>query len=339
MPWDIVTTSNSEADPTTAHIRRKLTAFIAGNWEKLDTVAASWRRSRNWIPCPFSIAMPDDPKKRKLTTAEEGAEVLLSRVLPYAKEQDAREVRFEGFGTSASGDSELRLFHFSCRPFEDAEEEGGKAPAEKLSNVAIDAANVLKDMVTRLDSHLEKHHVRELALLDKMLAMADKNRESAETIIGGMKIEREMRQDAQEHEARMANDREHNASIDKLIGVMGPPISNLLATLLAKKLGLDGKAFSGSFAARLTEIMRHVHDSADGATKFAKLEAALGTDAWDVLKAMSKAGSDEAFKALGGKFLEALGGDAKSRMEKVAGIVGQNVAMALLKLISDAGLL
>lgn len=338
MPWDIITTASGDADPGTAYLKRKLVEFIRANFDRLESVCAQWRRGSKWIPIPFAIAMPKEEKKKKLTSPEEGAELLWSKAIAYATEHDAREVRFEGFGSSASGDSALRLFFFSCKPFEaqDEEKEGKK---EKLDNVAIEAANVLKDLVERMGIHLDKHHARELGLLDKAIALLEKNTATTEQFVIGLSHAREMQRDTFEHEERMESAKHNAETIDKLTKTFGGPLGNVLERWLAKTLGLDAQAFTGSFAQRLLAIVKHIHESENGEKKLEQVKTILGDDAWSVLQSMSRAANDDAFRALGEKFLDLLGDEAKPKLQQIAAVIGQGPAVALLKLIQDAGLL
>lgn len=338
MPWDIITNTSEDADPTTAFLRKKLVESIRAHFDKLDTVCAQWRRGSKWVPVPFAIAMPKDVKQRKASSPEEGGEMLWSRVIAYATENNAKEIRFEGFGSSASGDSAQRLFFFSCKPFE-AHEDEARSTKEKLDDIAIEAVKVMKDLIEGLDGHLNKHRTFELNLLDKCSTLVEKNTATTEQFVTGLGHARDMQRDVHEHEERMESARQNAETIDKLMKTLGGPLGSVLEKWLAKTLGLDQSLLTGTFAQRLTAIIKHVSTMPDGEQRLAKLKELLGDEAWSVLQNMSRATNDDGFRAMGEKFLEVLGEDAKPKFQQVPAIMGQGPAVALLKLIHDAGLL
>jgi len=339
MPWEIVTSASTDADPGTAHFKRKLLENIRTHFDKLDTVCAQWRRGSKWIPVPFAIALPKDAKQRKTSSPEEGADLMWSRTIACETEHEAKEVRFEGFGSSASGDSELRLFHFSCKPFE-ANEEEAKTSKEKLDNVAIEAANVMKDLCAQLGTHLEKHHGRELSILDKAIALVEKNTATTEQFVIGLGHARQMQQDTYEHEERMQAEANSAASFERVTNTFGGTLSSLLERWLSQKFNLDGSTLKGSFAQRLLAVINMVDALPDGNARLQKMHEILGDEAWSVLQAMSRATTtDDAFRAQGERFLELLGEDAKQKLQQIAMVAGEGPALALLKLIHDAGLL
>jgi hypothetical protein len=340
MPWDIVTTDSESGSPTEAHHKRRLAELMREVWERLDVVASQWRmRGSKWIPCPFSIAMPKDAKQRKLTTPEEGIAKIYAATIEHARTQGAKEVRFEGLGMSTTAETALTLFKLTFRPFDDDDDDANADPKAKMHNVAIEATVVLRDLVKDLGGIIDKHHTREMGLLDKCIGMAQANTTTTEQFVLGLRASRKMQRDTMAHEEKMESERNNAAALDKLMNTLGGPLSQLLARFLAKNLNVDEATMTGSFAKRLTAIVEGVARSDGGAEKLAKMESLLGAEPWAILKAMSKAASDDAFRAAGERFIELVGGDLGEKVKRIAAVVGEGSMLAFAKLLNDASLL
>lgn len=340
MTWVLHTTSAADADPIALHHREVLAEKIRGCLDRLDTIIVEWRRGSSWLPTPIAVSMPKEAKARKLATPEEGAKILWNRAIEYATEKEARELRFGGLGESQSGDSVQVLFRLRVKPFEAREEDDdGGDSKRKVQNVAIEAAGVLKDLVGTMETHLQKHHDREVALLDRCVSLMEKNTASIDSVIVGMAYQRQMKLDEMDHEAHMEDSRRSSATADKLIDVVKGPASNFLEAWLMQHFGLSGDVFKGeTFAKRLAAIVHGVGNAPGGDARLQKVKDIVGDEAWEVLKAMSNAASDEAFVAAGRKFLETLNPDATTKLQAAAAALGQGPAVVLLKLITDAGL-
>lgn len=337
MPWDIVTTDSESGSPTEAHHKRRLAELMREVWDRLDVVASQWRmRGSKWIPCPFSIAMPKDAKQRKLTTPEEGIAKIYAATIEHARTNGAKEVRFEGLGMSTTAETALTLFKLTFRPFDDDDDADDKS---KIANMPMEALGVLRDLVKDLGVHLDKNHSRQIELLDRNIAMANANTTTTEQFVLGLKATRKMERDRMAHEQAMESERNNTATIDKLFTTMGPPLSQLLARFLAKHLNVDEATMVGSFAKRLTAIVEGIARSDGGQEKLRQMETLLGAEPWGVLKAMSKAASDDAFRAAGERFIELVGGELGEKVKRIAAVVGEGAMLAFAKLLNDASLL
>ena len=313
------------------YYRDMLAERIRENFEQLDRVVCLWRRAGRWIPTPFAIRMPKQRAERASCSPEQGAAQLLDLAFGFARDHDARHLRFDGFGLSKREETAKVLFSIRCEPNTEPDEEDAK---RKHDNAVIDAASVLSDAVQKMGSQLDASFSRELQAVDKVIEMARDNSANTQAAIWGLAFQYRARRDEQDHAERMEEIRTSAAATDRLFDTLGGPLSNLFERWMVSKLGVDGAAFtSGTFAERLSAIVHSLGEPA-----LAECKRIVGDDAWDVLKAMSNAADDATFTAQGKRFVELLGPNPTAKFQEIARAIGQGNAAALLRLISDAGI-
>lgn len=303
-------------------------------WDQLDRVQVFWRRGGKFLPTPHYIRLPRDEKKRSVATPEKGARQLVDLAFGFARENNARFLKFEGYGLSKREETAKILFSLQCDPDTTPEKE-----SEKQTNVVVAAMGVLNDTLARMDAHLGNEHNRTMEAVGKVLEMADKNKENTNAAIYALAFKQQMQREHFEHEERMEDLRTSHETTTRFVDMVGKPFANVFEKVLNNVFRVDDEAFKGkTFASRLTAILKSVAQGDGGEAKLAKLKARIGDDAWDVLRAMSNAASDDVFTAQARKFAEMLGDDPNATMREIMGIIGEGNAMALLRLLQDAGL-
>lgn len=338
MSWQDTTTAVEFGDPVLVFYRDVLTEKIRDHFSELDRVAVLWRRSQQWIPTPIGIALPAQKNLRDKASPEEGAARLCERAFAFAEENNAKILKFEGYGSSKSGQTSKRLFSLQVRPDrgEPLDEEDSKK-SERSS--AIEAAHAVREALVSVAGMLDKSHAREMLTVDKLLAMADRQTSNTSAVIYGLMMDRQMRVDQMEHEAEMQDQRLSHETTERFLEMVGKPFGDAFEKFLARAFGLEDEAFNGkTFARRLGAIVHGVANQPDGESRLKRASELLGEDAWKVLQAMSNAESDQAFIELGKKFVEVVGPDGKDKMRLLAEILGPGAMHALLRLFDDAGL-
>ncbi len=339
MAWIEVSEAQENADPVRAFYRDQLTVKIREYFAQLDRVTLSWRRGRHWMPCPIALALPSSIKERETTVPEEGASKLVDRAITWAEENQARYLKFTGYGFSKRGETAQRLFELQVRPDTPDEPDEPANGKHTESNAAVAAAGVLNDALVNMGGMLDKSHSREMQTIDKVLQMADRQTANTSAVMFGLAMEREMKRDEHAHEREMEDKKQEHETTEKIVEMVGKPFGKALERFLARSFGLDDAAFNAkTFAGRLTAIVRGIGAQPDGEARLHKAKDLVGEDAWKVLEHMSKAGSDAAFVELGKKFLELLGPDPNPKFHKLLEILGQGPMHALLRLIDDAGI-
>lgn len=336
MAWEVSTAAVQDGDPILLYYRDCLAERIREHFETLDRVVVLWRRSGKWLPTPFAIRLPTNTKERNTCPPEQGAAQLCELAFNWARDNDARYIKFEGYGMSKREETARMLFELRAEPQSEPDRDREDS-RKKTDNAAIDAAAVLNDAVNRMGAQLDASFKREIACVDKVLDMASRQNDNMDRVIVGLSFQRQMRRDEQEHEERMEDLRAGHATTERVVDVVGKPFADIFEKVLARAFGLGEEAFVGSFAERLTAIVAGVDKSAGGNARLQQAKDLIGEDAWSVLLAMSaKKTTDDEFTAQGKKFVALLGENPTGKFRELAAILGEGPSMALLRLFADA---